>query len=264
MSLPSIRPAKLADAIAQHLQELILEGALPPGERLLAERELSAKLDVSRPSLREALEKLVERGLLMTDANGACYVSDAIGKSIRDPLLMLFDEPQGRFDCMEFRSMVESTAGALAAKRASEVDRQAIERCFISMEEAHESGDVDAIAKSDADFHFAIYDATHNMMLLQIMRSLEPILRSNVYMNRKNIYEHRSERDGQLAEHREVFEAIMARDPKRAEEAARQHMVSTMETQREIHDEEKRLQTAIRRLSREELLVSPKQRQRAP
>jgi GntR family transcriptional regulator, transcriptional repressor for pyruvate dehydrogenase complex len=49
MSSMSVKPAKLADAVAHHIQELILEGALPPGERLLSERELSAKLDVSRP-----------------------------------------------------------------------------------------------------------------------------------------------------------------------------------------------------------------------
>ena len=256
----SIRPAKLADAVADHLQQLILEGALPPGERLLPERELSVKLDVSRPSLREALDKLVRRGLLTTDAQGACYVSEEIGKSIRDPLLMLFDAPQGRFDCMEFRSVVESAAAGLAAQRASQVDRDIIARCFEAMETAHESGDVDAIAQADGDFHFAIYGAAHNAMLLQVMRSLESILRSNVYLNRKNLYEHRSEREEQLAEHRAIFEAIMAREPKQAEEAARKHMVSTMMTQREIHEEELRLQTAIRRLSRDELLASARAR----
>ena len=258
----SIRPAKLADAVAHHLQELILEGALPPGERLLPERELATKLDVSRPSLREALEKLIERGLLKTDSHGACYVSDEIGKSIRDPLVMLFEEPQGRFDCMEFRSIVEAAAAGFAAQRATEVDREAIARCFAALEAAHESGDVDAIAKTDGDFHLAIYGAAHNVMLLQVMRSLEPILRSNVYLNRRNLYEHRPDREEQLAEHRAVFDAIMARDANRAEDAARRHMISTMETQREIQEEEQRLQTAIRRLARNELLASPKARDR--
>jgi GntR family transcriptional repressor for pyruvate dehydrogenase complex len=258
MNSPSIRPAKLADAVAEHLKQLILEGALPAGERLLPEREMSAKLDVSRPSLREALDKLVDLGLLVTDTQGACYVSDAIGKSIRDPLLMLFDDPQGRFDCMEFRFVVESAAAGLAARRASEVDRDAISQSFAAMTEAHESGDVDAIAKTDGDFHFAVYEAAHNTMLLQIMRSLEPILRSNVHLNRKNLYEHRRHPDEQLAEHRAVYAAIMARDPAAAEEAARVHMVSTMQTQREIHEEEQRLQTAIRRMARHELLASAK------
>lgn len=262
MSLTSIRPEKLADAVARHIQELILEGALPPGERLLPERDLAAKLDVSRPSLRDALGRLVALGLLTTDANGSCFVSEDIGKSIRDPLMMLFDEPRGRFDCMEFRAVVEAAASRLAAERASEVDREAIVTCFRAMEKAHHDEDVDAIATTDGDFHFAIYGAAHNVMLLQVMRSLESILRSNVYLNRRNLYEHRRDRDEQLAEHRAIYEAIMDRDGARAEAAARQHMVSTMNTQREIQEEEQRLETAIRRLARHELLAPPRKSKR--
>jgi GntR family transcriptional regulator, transcriptional repressor for pyruvate dehydrogenase complex len=262
MSFTWMKPEKLADAVARHLQELILEGALPPGERLLPERELAAKLDVSRPSLRHALDLLIERGLLMTDANGACYVSDKIGQSIRDPLMLLFNEPRGRFDCMEFRSVVEASAAGLAAQRASEADRAALTECFSAMEAAHESGDVEAIAASDGDFHFAIYGAAHNVMLLQVMRSLETILRANVYLNRRNLYEHRSDRDEQLAEHRAIFDAIMSRDAVNAEAAARRHMVSAMQIQREIHDEEQRLEAAVRRLSRHDLLAPARRRER--
>lgn len=264
MATSSIRPAKLADAVADHIQELILEGALPPGERLLPERELAVKLDVSRPSLREGLEKLIARGLLTTDANGACHVSEAIGKSIRDPLVMLFDNPQGRFDCMEFRAAVEAEAARLAAQRASSLDRETIERHFRDMEAAHLAGDIDAIATTDGDFHFAIYGAAHNVMLLQVMRSLETILRSNVYLNRKNLFEHRQEPEKQLSEHRAIFEAVMERNPDRAEQAARRHMISTMQTQREIHEEEQRLETAIRRLARNELLAPSKSRSKTP
>jgi GntR family transcriptional repressor for pyruvate dehydrogenase complex len=262
MSLTSIRPEKLADAVARHIQELILEGALPPGERLLPERDLAAKLDVSRPSLRDALDRLLDLGLLTTDANGSCYVSENIGKSIRDPLMMLFDEPRGRFDCMEFRSVVEAAAARFAAERASRADREAIMQCFSAMEQAHKEGDVDGIAATDGDFHFAIYGAAHNVMLLQVMRSLESILRSNVYLNRRNLYEHRRDRDEQLAEHRAIYEAIMERDGQQAEAAAREHMISTMNTQREIHEEEQRLEKAIRRLARNELLAAPRKSKR--
>lgn len=258
MSLTSIKPEKLADAVARHMQELILEGALPPGEKLLPERELATKLGVSRPSLRDALELLTERGLLMTDANGACYVNEKIGRSIRDPLMLLFDEPRGRFDCMEFRSVIEASAAGLAAQRATEPEREALSECFVAMEAAHEAEDVDAIATTDADFHFAIYGAAHNVMLLQVMRSLETILRTNVYLNRRNLYEHRSERDGQLAEHRAIYDAIMARDAAAAEVAARKHMLTAMRTQREIHEEEQRMEAAVRRLTRHDLLAPAK------
>jgi GntR family transcriptional repressor for pyruvate dehydrogenase complex len=76
-----IRPAKLADAIAERLERLILEGSLRPGERLLPERELAQRFDVSRPSLREALEKLEKRGLLTSGRGGATHVAPLLDES---------------------------------------------------------------------------------------------------------------------------------------------------------------------------------------
>jgi GntR family transcriptional repressor for pyruvate dehydrogenase complex len=263
MTVQSIKPAKLADAIADHIQQLILEGALQPGERLLSERELSAKLDVSRPSLREALDKLIGRGLLSTDAQGVAYVSESVGKTLRDPLVLLMDTPEARIDCMELRSVVEAAAAGYAAERASEVDRENIRRRFQAMVVAHEKQDVDEIAKSDAEFHFAIYEASHNLMMLHFMRSLETILRSNVYLNRKNLYEYRTQRDSQLHEHQAIFDAIMARDPEGAQQAARLHMTTALGTQKEIHDAEKRLEASIRRLNHGDLVAPHKKRSSA-
>lgn len=260
MNTQTIRPAKLADAIAEHIQQMILEGSLRPGERLLSERELSTKLDVSRPSLREALDKLIDLGLLTTNAQGVAYVSDSVGRSLRDPLVLLMDTPEARIDCLELRSVVEAAAASLAAERASEVDREAISRCFEAMVAAHDEQDVDSIAKADAEFHFAIYEASHNIMMLHFMRSLESILRSNVYLNRKNLYEHRNQKDSQLQEHRAIYEAIMARDPVQAGEAARLHMTAAMQTQREIYEAERRLEASIRRLARNDLVAPRKSR----
>lgn len=260
MNTQSIRPAKLADAIADHVQQMILEGSLQPGERLLSERELSAKLDVSRPSLREALDKLIGLGLLTTNAQGVAHVSQDIGKSLRDPLVMLMDTPEARFDCLELRSVVEAAAAAFAAERASDVDRDAIRACFEAMVVAHEKQDVDEIARTDAEFHFAIYEASHNLMMLHFMRSIESILRSNVYLNRKNLYEHRTQKDSQLHEHQAIYEAIMARDPERARTAAADHMTTAMRTQREIYEAELRLEASIRRLARNDLVAIRKPR----
>lgn len=253
----TIRPAKLADAIADHIQQMILEGTLQPGERLLSERELSAKLDVSRPSLREALDKLVANGLLTTNTQGVAHVSENVGRSLRDPLVMLMETPEARFDFLELRSVVEGAAAAFAAERASDVDRNEIRARFEAMVAAHNKQDVDLIAKTDADFHFSIYEASHNLMMLHLMRSLESFLRSNVYLNRKNLYEHRTQKDSQLHEHQAIFEAIMARDPAGAREAARLHMTTAMQTQRDIYEAERRLQASIRRLAKSDL-VAPK------
>ncbi|HWI87488.1 MAG TPA: FCD domain-containing protein [Sphingomonas sp.] len=256
----TIKPVRLADTIAQHIQQLILEGTLRAGERLLSERDLSAKLNVSRPSLREGLDKLIAFGLLTTNAQGVTYVSEDIGRSLRDPLLLLLDDPDARADCMELRSSVEAAAAGYAAERASDLDRRLLQERFDSMLKAHKCNKVDEIARADAEFHFAIYEASHNVMMLHFMRSLEVVLRSNVYLNRQNLYKHRNDPASQISEHRAILDAILARDVEGAKRAAETHMTSALETQKAIHEAEKRLESSIRRLSRGDLIADRKRR----
>lgn len=242
---------------------MILQGALYPGERLLPERELSSRLDVSRPSLREALEKLVQMGLLTTDARGIAHVSQDIGKSLRDPLANLMDTPEARTDFLELRSIIEAAAAGFAAERASEIDREILEECIDAMAAAHEQDDADALARADAQFHLAIYEASHNLMLLHLMLSLESMLRSNVYLNRRTLYEKRPQKETLLAEHRAIFDAIMARDADGARIAASRHMTSAMNAQHQLYEAERRLEASIRRLSRTDLVAPRKPRSRS-
>src|SRR5476651_2285921 len=101
-----IRPEKLGDAIAEHLEKLILEGVLKPGEKLAPERDLALKLDVSRPSLREALEKLQSKGLIETTKAGT-IVAQFLAPLSR-PLAELFaDKPRVTADYFEYRRIIE-------------------------------------------------------------------------------------------------------------------------------------------------------------
>lgn len=258
-----IKPVKLSDTIAQHIQQMILEGVLRPGERLLSERDLSVKLNVSRPSLREGLDKLIAFGLLTTNAQGATYVSEEIGKSLRDPLLVLMDDPAARSDLMELRAVVEASAAGYAAERASDIDRERLQDHFEAMMDAHQRDSIEDIARSDAEFHFVIYEASHNIMMLHLMRSLESVLRSSVYLNRQSLYKHRADPGSQIVEHRLILEAILAGDADRARAAAQAHMASAIRTQQEIHESEKRLELSIRRLSRSDLVAGPRRRNAA-
>jgi len=58
------KPQKLSDIILAQLETMIIEGSLQPGEKLLPERELALQFEVSRPSLREAIQKLEAKGLV--------------------------------------------------------------------------------------------------------------------------------------------------------------------------------------------------------
>ena len=108
MKAAPVQQRRLADDIVDRIETLILEGTLKPGERLPAERALAEEFGVSRPSLREALQKLVARGLLQSRHGGGTFVSEALGSSFRDPLLQLLEKnPEAQRDLLEFRHTLE-------------------------------------------------------------------------------------------------------------------------------------------------------------
>lgn len=249
----TIKPAKLADAIAEHLEKLILEGALRPGEKLLAERELALKLDVSRPSLRDAIAKLEERGLLVTGRNGT-HIARFLSH-IGDPLVTLLqNNPKTTFDYLEFRRSIEAQAAGLAAQRATDLDRAEIRGIVARMQAAHGKDDSSEEADSDAELHLAIYEAAHNIVMLHIMRTLSDMLRNDVFYNRADLYSRPGVRDLLLAQHLAIADAVLAGDADRAHAAAEAHVEFTLVTLREIRENDARLEVSLRRIGRTDLI----------
>ncbi|BAE49042.1 FCD domain-containing protein [Paramagnetospirillum magneticum] len=252
-----IRPAKLADTIADHLEQLILEGSLKPGERLLAERELALRFDVSRPSLREALEKLEKRGLLKSGRGGATFVAPLLGEGFTEPLYSaLASRPETTFDYLEFRRFVEGSAAYFAALRGTDVDRDLIRECFEKMEIAHQKDDSSDEAETDADFHLAVYEASHNLVMLHIMRSLSDMLRKDVFYNRAKLYQRQGVRELLLEQHRAVYQTVMAGDPDAAKAAAEAHIDFTRDALMEIAKADARLEISLRRMARSDLVAA--------
>ncbi|MBI2236259.1 MAG: FCD domain-containing protein [Magnetospirillum sp.] len=254
-----IRPAKLADTIAEHIEQLILEGSLRSDERLLSERDLAARFEVSRPSLREALEKLEKRGLLYTGKGGATYVAPMLGQGFTEPLYaILRSRPETTFDYLEFRCLVEGAATQLAATRATEVDRAIIDKSFRAMVAAHGKDDPSDEAEADADFHLAIYEASHNVVMLHIMRALSEMLRKEVFYNRSKLYQRKGVRELLLDQHRAVHEAVMAGNPAAALAAAEAHINFTREALQEIAKADARLEVSLRRIARTDIVAPRK------
>ncbi len=256
-----IRPTKLADTIADHLEQLILEGSLRPGERLLAERELAQHLDVSRPSLREALEKLERRGLVKSGRGGATFVAPLLGEGFTEPLYAaLAGRPATTFDYLEFRRVVEGSAAALTASRGTDVDLDEIHQCFLKMEQAHTQTDPSEEADADADFHLAIYEGSHNVVMLHVMRALSHMLRNDVFYNRAKLYQRQGVREMLLGQHRAVHDAIMAKNPEAARAAAEAHVEFTRTALIEIAESDARLEVSLRRIGRSDLVAAPREK----
>lgn len=249
----TIKPAKLSDAIAEHLERLVLDGALRPGEKLLPERELALRLDVSRPSLRDALAKLEQRGLLVTGRGGTHVARFLAG--LTDPLAALLrTDPQATFDYFEFRNAMEAEAAALAASRATDLDREAIRGIVERMRDAHGDADPTAEAGCDADLHLALYEAAHNVVMLHIMRAMSDMLRSDVFYNRMELYARAGVRERLLEQHLAIADSVLAGDDAAARTAAAAHIAFTAGTLREIRAEEARREVSLRRVGRADLV----------
>jgi GntR family transcriptional repressor for pyruvate dehydrogenase complex len=249
-----IRPVPLADIIAQRIQTMILEGVLRPGERLTPERELAEKLGVSRPSLRAALTRLEQKGLLVTTKSGT-VVARFLGPLV-DPLAeLLADDERTAADYFEFRRCIEAHAAGLAARRATEPDRAAIRACLAQMQAAHGAEDPTAEADCDAELHGLVYEAAHNVLLLHIMRVLGDLMRRGIFYNREQLYRRSGVRPVLLDQHLAIGAAVLASDARAAEQAAGGHIAFTHATIEDIRRDEMRMATSLRRIERQDLVA---------
>ncbi|HKL70145.1 FadR/GntR family transcriptional regulator [Salibaculum sp.] len=225
MPFEPVRPEKLSDSVVRQIERLILRGILRPGERLPSEREMSERLGVSRPSLREALAELQAAGLLTSRASSGVYVAEVFGNAFSDALVRLFSShEEAVFDYISFRRDMEGLAAERAAVHGTETDLKVIGTIFGKMEAAHSKRNPQEEAGLDADFHLSIIEASHNVIMLHMMRSMYQLLREGVFYNRQIMFKRRMTRDSLLDQHRDINEALQARDPVRARAAVEAHL----------------------------------------
>lgn len=235
--------------IEQQLEFLILEGTLRPGEKLPPERELAKQFDVSRPSLREAIQRLEAKGLLLRRQGGGTFVQNNLWQSVSDPLSeLLSSHPESQFNLLETRHALEGIAAYYAALRGTEEDFQRIRECHTQIEQARASGDL--VAESEAVMHYqvAVTEATHNVVLLHLLCCMGPLLEQNVRQNFELLYLSR-EALAQVSSYRAgIFEAIVAREPEKAREASHRHLAFIEEVLLDLNLEHSRRERSLRRL----------------
>lgn len=216
---------KLSTAVVHQIEQLILRGVLRPGERLPAERELAERLNVSRPSLRDAIGTLQEQGLLSTRAGAGVFVADVLGSAFAPALVQLFSRhDEAVFDYLSFRRDLESLAAERAARLGSDTDLRVVQTVFDKMEAAHSKRNSEEEAQLDAQFHMAIIEASHNVVMLHMMRSMYQLLREGVFYNRQIMFKQRATRGMLLDQHRAINEALQQRNPEGSRAAVEEHL----------------------------------------
>lgn len=225
MPYQRVTPEKLSHSVTRQIEQLILRGILRPGERLPSERELSEKLGVSRPSLREALSEMQDAGLLNSRPSAGVYVSENLNSAFPKALIGLFaNHEEAVMDYLTFRRDMEGLAAERAARFGSDTDLNVIATIFTRMEDIHDRRNPGEEARLDAEFHMSIVEASHNVVMLHMMRSMYHLLHEGVFYNRQRMFRQKSVRDEVLGQHRAINTALQARDATGARRAVEAHL----------------------------------------
>jgi DNA-binding GntR family transcriptional regulator len=196
-----LRGRSRADVVFESLRDAIWTGRIASGERV-REEEIARNLGVSRTPVREALQRLQQRGLLVVGPRGL-----AVSQLSTNQVIELY----------AMREILEGSAARLAAQHATEIEVSILHRLQRELQQV--TDDANAVVLLNRRFHQAIYEAAHNRYLVQTLDVLHDslaLLNNTTFRAPK-----RAETD---KEHRQIVLAIEKHDPDQAETAARRHI----------------------------------------
>lgn len=242
---------KISDVITEKLESMILDGSWLAGEQLPSERELAVQFEVSRPSLREAIQNLQAKGLVTRKQGGGTFVSRELNSAMTDPLLALVAQrPETQFDLLEFRHALEGMAAYYAALRGQQEDHSALARALDKVNRTS-TLNTDAQANALGEFYLTMARAAHNMVLLHVMRTMHSMLVDNIRRNLDMLTQHSDVQSSLNEQRSQIVAAIIARDPELARTESNTHLAFIESTLLKINQRDLRMQRALRRIGTE-------------
>jgi GntR family transcriptional regulator, transcriptional repressor for pyruvate dehydrogenase complex len=172
-----VQTRRTFEEAADQIAEKVRTGELRTGDRLPGERSLAAQMEISRPTLREAVKVLVEAGVLEVrrGPGGGMYVATDVVPTdlVRHSASLRLAEIAA---VLEARRMLEPQVAQLAAERATEEDFEAMERSIEAMRRIVDGGwhqrHEDRFLQLDVQFHLALARAAGNATVETLMRIL--------------------------------------------------------------------------------------------
>lgn len=200
-------PAKgtRSDQLRELLEEMIVSGELPPGTRI-DESELAQRFEVSRTPMREAIKGLLATGLLEVRSRQGVWVA-----AVSIPKLM---------EMFEIMAIFEGQCAKYAARRAMPDEVAQLWAIQRRLEEELKTGDQQRFYDVNAQFHDALYAASHTQFIAEQTR----LLRKRVSMYRRHVTYLPGRMVATIEEHARIITAIQAKDPKAALAAAQDHV----------------------------------------
>ncbi|MBS1693874.1 MAG: FadR family transcriptional regulator [Actinobacteria bacterium] len=207
---------RLYEVIVEQLCAYIADNEMTPGGRLPAERDLAAKLGVSRASLSQALVALEVQGVLsVRHGDGAILVR----RPTEERAIKALREHADRIpDVIEAREALEVKLAGLAAARRSDAEMAAIDAAIATMEAEIEDGDRGVVG--DEMFHEAITVAAHSSLLAKLMHEISGLIRETRIESLSQENRPRASLEG----HRRIADAVRRQDSREASRAMAEHI----------------------------------------
>lgn len=208
--------------VLNHLRNLIFEGTLQPGDRIVESR-LAREMGISQAPVREALRELEQMGLVVSYPNR--------GSSVREI------KPQDAHEMYTLRAHLEAMAVSLAGPRLTEDDLNALDELIDGMVAAGVDNNPELLTQLDTRFHEFICDRSGHTLLLRTWQGINPLnwtMMTVIRIKDRNLTE--------LAErHRSIVAALRAHNRVAAEQAVREHVLVLGEkVVQELEDQKRR------------------------
>lgn len=217
-------------AAVDTILDRIVSGEFSPGSPLPPEEPLAELLNVSRPTMREAVTILRARGVLDVRHGRGTFVNEFSAWTDMPTLMRALSHTMSARELglrvVEVRRMLEVGSAGLAARNRSEEDVAHMRALLARFDKLAAAGDFEAVAQCDIDLHEAILTASGNPFIAPVLVPLGQAL----YRSRLDTTLDDAARERARTSHAAIVDAIEARDETAAKEAMRQHMTQTRES----------------------------------
>ena len=213
--MSKIKKAAVYEEVMVRLADFLQQGRLKPGDRLPSERALAERMHVSRATIREALRAMQLKGLIVSRHGSGSFIAGGTPEDLANALHHLALQ-----DIFELRLLIEPSIAALAAQRANRQDLLRLES--ILQQQESELREKRMTGATDAAFHSALAEATHNRALLQVGATVMKVISPS----RNESLQTTERARVSLGSHRRIVSAIQAGDPVGARQAMEEHIRS--------------------------------------
>ena len=225
----------LPTKIVNSLLALIKQKRLLPGSKLPPERELAQIMNVSRPSLRAALQALATMNVLEIHPGSGAYVSRLEPDRLVQHLDFIFAlDESSVLQLFDVRRTLELRTAALAARSITDHEIADLEQYLVAWDVAY---DDDQREEADREFHRCIASASRNPILYRFVTVVTQLAKES----RCRSYRLPKAIDNTRAEHRALIDALRAHDAAGAEQAMLNHLQGAETFLRQMVAEEQKL-----------------------